>query len=195
MEVFNNITNKTDKAGYIYKLILLLEKRAGLSSNLIVAPDDISYDELVESVENSTYSIVMADLAQTPRRSEQVDFSVSIYNNYMRLVIRKSGKVFAPWHAFVLPFDGNVWLIIGITLSMSVVLICGYEKVEGKTQPDKKKSDICDQSILRSFLKSFYHTIGAMAQTGSEMRVKLFGGRGRTILLWLTSIYLVSFLL
>ncbi|CAF3594943.1 unnamed protein product [Rotaria sp. Silwood1] len=194
MEEFNNSTNKTDKSGYLYRLISLLEQRAGFSSNLIVAPDDISYDELVECVRNGTYEIVMADLAQTPSRSNKIDFSVSIYDNYMRLVIRKSGKVYASWHAFVLPFDGHVWLVIGITLGMSVLLIFGYEKVEGKRQPDKKKSDICDQSILGSFLKSFYHTIGAMAQTGSELRVKSFGGRGQTILLWLTSIYLVSLL-
>jgi ABC-type amino acid transport substrate-binding protein len=194
MEEFNDNTNKTKRSGYIYDLISLLEKRMGFNSTLIVAPIHASYDELVECVHNGTYEIVMADLTQTASRADKVDFSVSIYNNYLRLVVRKSKKVLVPWYAFVLPFHGHVWLVIGIMFSASVLLIFGYEKVNEKSRPDQNNCDVYDKSKLESFMKSFYHTIGAMVQRGSELQVKSFGGRGQTIILWLTSIYLVSLL-
>ena len=194
MEEFNNITNKTDRSGYIYDLISLLEERAGFKSILTVAPNSTSYNELVECVHNSSCEIVMADLTETASRLEKVDFSVSIYDNYLRLVVRKSKKALVPWYAFVTPFHGYVWLVIGISFGISVLLIYGYEYVEGKTRPNRIEFNIYDQSTLKSFLKSFYHTISAMIQRGSELQVQSFGGRGHTVLLWLTSIYLISLL-
>ncbi|CAF4670896.1 unnamed protein product, partial [Rotaria socialis] len=58
-----------------------------IQGNYLVASNETSYDELIECVENRKCEIVMADLAETATRLAKVDFSTSIYDNALRLVV------------------------------------------------------------------------------------------------------------
>lgn len=61
----------------------------GFKYNYTVAPAEVGYDDLVGCIQNRTCQLVMADLAMTSSRSDKIDFSYPIYDNTLRLVIRK----------------------------------------------------------------------------------------------------------
>lgn len=147
---YSNGTSGVEPEGYILDLILLLEQRMNFIRNITVAPIETRYNELVDCVENGTFEIVMADLTQTASRSNQVDFSVSIYDNTMCLVTRKSKKMTTPIMAFLKPFHYSLWLgVLGIYL-VSTIIIAIVEYIGGKRRIAPVKKSISSESTLDS---------------------------------------------
>jgi ABC-type amino acid transport substrate-binding protein len=100
----------------------------GFKYNYVVAPIEVSYDELVECVQNHTYEILMADLAITSSRTDKVVFSYPIYDNTMVLVVRKSKTTTISPFAFLKPFVWQLWLLIACGIYLfSALLIALYE--------------------------------------------------------------------
>jgi ABC-type amino acid transport substrate-binding protein len=162
----------------------------------IVAPIETSYDELVECVQNGTYEVVMADLTITSSRTDKIDFSYPIYDNTIRLVIRKSQKLTISPFAFFKPFSYQLWLLIAFIIYFcSALLIAFYEFYgPGVVRVGEQSGDIHHNEKLISILRSLYHTIGALVQRGSELQPKTFFGCLQTVVVWLMSVILVALL-
>ncbi|CAF4497494.1 unnamed protein product [Rotaria socialis] len=185
---FPNIQGKYLYEGYIHELLLLLKDKMEFNYSYLVASNETSYDELIECVENRKCEIVMADLAETATRLAKVDFSTSIYDNALRLVVRKSKhKTISPI-AFLKPFSTWLWLgIIFLIYILSVILIGLYEYQE-------ERNGIESSSLMRILGRSLYHTIGALVQRGSELQVKTLFARIQTVTVWLMSVVIVALL-
>ena len=65
----------TKPSEYTHDLVHVLKERMGLDHRYIEALNEMSYNELVECVENHTYAIVMTDLSMTSSRSDEIEFS------------------------------------------------------------------------------------------------------------------------
>ncbi len=123
-----DLHNESQQSGYIYELVESLKKQMGFNYIYKVAPIELSYDELVEYVQNNTYEVLMADLAITSSRTDKIDFSYPVYDNTMRLVVRKSYKTTINTFAFLKPFSWRLWLlIVGLIYLCSAALIALYE--------------------------------------------------------------------
>ncbi|CAF3888373.1 unnamed protein product [Rotaria magnacalcarata] len=185
---FPNIHGKYLYEGYIHELLLLLKDKMEFNYSYSVASNETSYDELVECVENRTCEIVMADLATTATRLAKIDFSTSIYDNALRLVVRKSKQKTISPIAFLKPFSTWLWLgIIFVIYILSVILIGLYEYQE-------ERNGIDSSSLMRILGRSLYHTIGALVQRGSELQVKTLFARIQTVTVWLMSVVIVALL-
>ena len=190
--------NKSHISGYIPDLVSLLKERMGFEYNFKIAPIEVSYDELVDCVANHTYEIVMADLSVTSSRSDKIDFSHPIYDNIIRLVIRKSHEIIISPFAFLNAFSYQLWLLILFVIYFGSALLIGFYEYRYKkrtgTQIIEQNGDIQDDNILTTIIRSFYHTIGALVQRGSELQPKSFFGRLQTVIVWLMSVILVALL-
>ncbi|CAF1105003.1 unnamed protein product [Adineta steineri] len=207
MEKFYNYSNGTYEIvqeGYIFDLILLLEQRMKFHRNITVAPIHTTYNELVNCVENRTYDIVMADLTKTANRLNQIDFSVSIYDNTMRMIVRKSTGRTTPIMAFLKPFHYSLWLSIFFVIYLfSAFIIAIFEFIDGKERSiaidvdnlninTPSVSDIYYKSKTETLFRSMYHTIGGLVQRGTELQARTSFSRFQTVLVWLMSVILVA---
>ena len=194
--MLSNQTDNQQPSGYIPDLVEALKKEMKFSYQYNIAPIDVRYDELISCVHNHTYDIVIADLAITAARSAKVDFSYPIYDNIMRLVVRKSQRSTISPFAFLKPFSIILWiLIIVVFYFISAILIAVYEFVD--TIPNieaTQQSDIYDRNFMIALIKSMYYTVGALLQQGSELQPKTFFGRLQTVIIWMMSIILVALL-
>ena len=80
--------NKSQLVGYIPDLIDLLKGKMNFVPQLILAPTNQTYTGLVKAVARGDFDIVIGDVTVTSLRREMVDFSASIFDNSLRLVIR-----------------------------------------------------------------------------------------------------------
>jgi len=209
---YSDGTSGIEPEGYIYDLILLLEKRMNFIKNITIASMETSYNELIDCVQNGTYDIVMADLTQTASRLDKVDFSVTIYNNVMRLVTRKNKKMKTPVMAFLKPFHYSLWLgILGIflastTITAIVEYIGGKRKIAHAKETDSTRQpgtatstanepyvgDIYHKSKIITFVKAMYQTIGNLVQRDSEMHASTVFSHCQTVIVWLISVVLIT---
>lgn len=188
----SDLHNKWQPDGYIHDLVTLLQEQMKFNYEYKVVPIEVSYDELVDCVQNRTYEIVMADLSMTSTRTEKIDFSYPIYDNVMRLVIRKSQRTTISPFAFFKPFSVLLWVSIAFIIYLfSAVLIALYESYG---QEGEQNGAIRDVSKIITICRSLFHTIGALLQRGSELQPQTFFGRLQTVVIWLMSIILVALL-
>ena len=152
--------------------------------------------ELVECVHNGTYQVVMADLTMTSSRTDKIDFSYPIFDNALRLVIRRSQKTAISTFAFFKPFSVGLWLLIaGIIYLGSAVLIAIYEFHEQDVDQEvEQNEDIHHRSGRITMVRSLYFTTGALLQSDSELQPKTFFSRIQTVVVWMMSVILVALL-
>ena len=172
--------------GYVHDLLSLLKEKMDFDFSYTVASNETTYNQLVECVSNGICEIVVADIAMTPARLDKVDFSASIHDNVLGLVVRKNKKKTISPFGFVKTFSPLLWLsIIGIIYILSAIFIGFYEY-------DNDNGQIAGKSLGAVLIKSLYHTIGALLQRGSELTAVTPSGRLQTVIVWLMSIVLVS---
>ena len=180
--------------GYAHDLLLLLKEKMGFDFNYTVASNETTYDQLVECVSNGICEIVVADIAKTSTRQGKVEFSASIHDNALGLVVRKNKKKTISPFGFLKPFSPALWLsIFGIIYILSAIFIGFYEHGNGNGNGNgNDNGKIRGKSPEATLTKSLYHTIGALLQMGSELAPKSPSGRFQTVIVWLLSIVLVS---
>ena len=172
--------------GYVHDLLSLLKEKMDFDFSYTVASNETTYNQLVDCVGNGICEIVVADITMTPTRLDKVDFSASIHDNVLGLVVRKNKKKTISPFGFVKAFSLVLWLsIIGIIYILSSIFTSFYEYGNDKGQ-------IGGKSLGATLTKSLYHTIGALLQRGSELAAVTPSGRLQTVIVWLMSIVLVS---
>ncbi|CAF4182639.1 unnamed protein product [Rotaria sordida] len=102
--------NITTFIGYVPDLTNLLQKKMGFIPNIELISNR-TYTSLGELVENCVYDIIVGDITVTAVRREKVGFSQGIFENSLRIVMRKTPNTQIDLLAFLRPFTLNLWLL------------------------------------------------------------------------------------
>ena len=176
--------NTTTPVGYVPGLIKLLEEGMHFIPNITVLPLIGNYSELIQMVADGTYDIIVADVTVTTKRREMVAFSSSIFDNALRIIIRKPNSFELDLVSHLRPFSTGLWLTIaGATLCASI-LVCLIEGFDNDS--------LRDRSIDSVGAMSFWYSIGTIMGYGVDFRAATASGRMLTIALYMMSLVLVA---
>jgi ionotropic glutamate receptor len=168
----SNVTNQFGQqeltfTGYLPDLINLLQINTGFIPNIELAPSNLSYNQLVQSVADGVYDIVVADVTVTSARTKIVDFSSSIYVNAYVIVMRKNTKITFNMLSFLKPFSLNLWLLIFVSIIVSGIVFCLLERERNEALQGKPIGYVFEMSLWYSFCNMVAHEAGFEARTGA----------------------------
>ncbi|CAF4269932.1 unnamed protein product, partial [Rotaria sordida] len=103
-------------SGYVLDLIELLQQKMKFIPIIELAPSNLTYTEFVQSVSAGTYDIGVGDVTVTSARREYVDFSNAIFDNSLRIIMRKTSDANIDLFSFLKPFSRDLWLLFFGTL-------------------------------------------------------------------------------
>ncbi|CAF3047056.1 unnamed protein product [Rotaria sp. Silwood2] len=176
--------NQTTLIGYVPDLINLLQNRMGFVSQIILAPSNQTYAGLVDAVANGVYDIVVGDVTITAARSEIVEFSNSIFDNSLRLIVRTNQMSNVYVLAYLRPFSTNLWIMLLAASFFAGLFMRLLEHSENL--------ELQHRSFLSSVAMSWWYSIGTIMGYGADFRVATAAGRLLTVGLYLLSLVLVA---
>ncbi|CAF1226955.1 unnamed protein product [Rotaria sp. Silwood1] len=189
---FTMITNVIDEfgqsttklIGFVPDLIDLLQEKMKFIHQILLAPSNQTYAELVRAVINGDYDIVIGDVTITASRREKVGFSNSIFDNSLRIIMRKNIDDNVDFLSFLRPFSFSLWILLFITSIYAGVLICILERPENEALHGK--------SIISSTAMSLWYAIGTIMGYGADFHASTAAGRLLTLGLYFLSLVLVA---
>ncbi|CAF4233587.1 unnamed protein product [Rotaria sp. Silwood2] len=176
--------NQTKLIGYLPDLIDILQIRMGFIPHFIYPPANQTYDGLVEAVANSVCDVAIGDITVTARRREIVDFSTSIFDNAIRIIVRQTATVNVDLLSYLKPFSLNLWLTLLVCTVYAAVLLCVLERHDNEA--------LQNRSIMSSSAMSMWYSIGTIMGYGADFHVQTAAGRLLSIGLYLLSLVLVA---
>lgn len=174
----------TKLIGYALDLIDLLQDKMGFIPNITLAPTNVTYAGLVDAVAAGVYDIVVADTTITSARRQKAEFTSSIFDNALRIMMRKKTVPVVDLIAYLKPFSFNLWMVLLGSSIMAAFLICVLERAENRM--------LNDRSVVSSITMSWWYTIGTIMGYGVDFHVETAAGRLLTVGLYLTSLVLVA---
>ncbi|CAF4724256.1 unnamed protein product, partial [Rotaria sp. Silwood2] len=152
----------TKLIGYVPDLIDLLQTRMGFTPQIILAPSNQTYDGLIDSVANGLYDLVIGDVTVTAKRREIVSFSNSIFDNSLRIIVRKTSPVSVNLASYLKPFSLNLWIVLLLSVIYASVLVYLLERQDNES--------LQDRSIISSLAMSIWYSIGTVMGYGADMQ-------------------------
>ncbi|CAF4910158.1 unnamed protein product, partial [Rotaria sp. Silwood1] len=175
--------NVTKFTGYIPDLIDHLQKKMRFIPNIELISNQ-TYASLGKLIENGTYDIIVGDVTVTAVRREKVGFSQAIFENSLRIVMRKTPNVRFDPLAFLKPYTLSLWLLIFSTVIMTGILICLLER-----EKDQKRRK---QSIMNLYAMAVWYTFGNIIGFGADFNIRTASGHLLTAGLYLLCLVLVA---
>ena len=176
--------NKSQFIGYVPDLIDLLQKRMKFSYEIVLVPTNRSYAGMVKRVANGEYDLIVGDVTVTSARRELVAFSTSIFDNSLRLIIRKPTPDQVELFSFLKPFSLTLWVMILSALLITSLLIFLVERHENKALRDRSTVSIGAMSV--------WYSLGNIMGYGADFHVTTISGRILTMALYILSLVLVA---
>ncbi|CAF4881361.1 unnamed protein product [Rotaria sp. Silwood1] len=176
--------NTTKFTGYVPDLIELLADKIGFIPNIQLAPLNQTYSGLIQAVVNGQYDIVLGDVTVTAIRRELVGFSNAIFDNSLRIIMRKTPYVTIELLSFLKPFSRNLWLLVLGACIYAALLICLVEKNDNEIFQNR--------SILSQITMSIWYSFGNIVGYGVDFHVNTAAGRLLTAGLYMLSLILVA---
>ena len=176
--------NTTKYTGYIPDLIDLLQAKIGFIPTIHLAPLNQSYTDLIKASVGGPYDLIIGDVTVTASRRELVEFSSAIFDNSLRIIMRKSPDVNYDLLSFLKPFSRNLWLLILGACIYAGLLLCILEREDNK--------ELQDRSIVSQIVKSLWYSFGNIVGYGVEYNVTTASGRLLTVGLYILSLILVA---
>ncbi|UJR16726.1 hypothetical protein I4U23_003626 [Adineta vaga] len=176
--------NTTKLVGYVPDLIELLRIRMGFIADIRVASSNQSYSSLVQSVVNGDYDIVIGDVTVTSTRRDIVGFSNAIFDNSLRIIMRRTSDIKVDLFSYLKPFSRNLWLILLAATGFASIILCVLER--------QKNEALKNRTIIASSAMSLWFSIGTIMGYGVDFHVQTAAGRLFTIGLYLLSLVLVA---
>ena len=170
--------------GYIPDLINLLQSRMRFLPKIELMPSNRTYDSFIEAVEDGTYDVIIGDVTETATRRRRVGFSYSIFDNSLRIIMRKAPDVEIEMFSFLKPFSRALWFLIMGTLIFATLLICLLERGENEALQGRSILCVCAMSVWYIFGNLVGHRV--------DFRVRTGAGRLVTVGLYVLSIVLVA---
>jgi len=160
--------------GYMPDLINLLQTKIGFIPTIELAPSNLTYDQIVQSVADGIYDIVVADVTATSARTKIVDFSSSIYDTSLVIVTRKTPNINDDMLFFLKPFSFNLWLLIFASTIVGGIVFCLLEREDNEAFHDRSMIYVFGMSLWYSFCNIVGHEAGFYARTTAG-RLVTFG--------------------
>ncbi|CAF1128180.1 unnamed protein product [Didymodactylos carnosus] len=179
-------SNKSDNnsyEGYSIDFIKRLAAQMGFTYEIIVPKSNITYNDVVYCVSNNTYSIAVADLTITAKRTDLVDFSTTFLENALRVVVRRSGTTRMNLFAYFRPLSTYLWLAFFGIIVYSGILIYLFEKSNNK--------QLEDRNHIKSAGVSLYYSTSSLVGFGSDFATTA-AARVLIIGLYIVSVILVA---
>ncbi|CAF3075939.1 unnamed protein product [Rotaria sp. Silwood2] len=176
--------SKTNLVGYVPDLINLLQTTMGFIPHIILAPPNQTYSGLVDAVANGVYDIAVADVTITAARRQKAGFSNSIFDNSLRIIMRKKMINNVDLIAYLGPFSLSLWMMLLITSIVAAFLICLLEKRENQV--------LQNRSFVSAITMSWWYSVGTIMGYGADFQVRTAAGRLLTVGLYLLSLVLVA---
>ncbi|UJR20239.1 hypothetical protein I4U23_023370 [Adineta vaga] len=171
-------------AGYIPDLIDRLREKMGFIANIIVLPKNTTYNDLPDFVTNNTFDMIIGDITILAARREKVAFSDSIYDNSLRVLVRKKPVQSVHLFGFFKTFPLILWIIILGCMAWSAILLLFYEEFV--------RAGLRRKSCISRIGMSIWFSIGTFVGYGVDFHAKTAAGRCLTIGIYLVSIVLIS---
>ncbi|CAF1228448.1 unnamed protein product [Rotaria sordida] len=171
-------------SGYVHDLIKLLQNKMEFIPIIELASPNQTYNGLIQAVRNGDYDIVIGDVTVTATRRKLVDFSNTIFDNSLRIIIRKTTDVNIDLFSFLKPFSWNLWLLLLCTLIYAGILIYIIERQDNET--------LQNQSILSQIAMYVWYSFGNIVGYGVEFHTNTGAGRLLTAGLYILSLILVA---
>jgi ABC-type amino acid transport substrate-binding protein len=151
---------------------------------LILAPSDRTYADVIQDVANGVYDMMVADVEITAERRAIVSFSSAIFDNSIRIVMRQTPSAGIDLLSFLKPFTNNLWLVLFGTIIYAGILICLLER--------DTNDALRNRSISSLFFMSVWYGIGVIVGYGVDFHVRTAAGRLLTSGLYIVSIVFVA---
>ncbi|CAF3092421.1 unnamed protein product, partial [Rotaria sp. Silwood2] len=153
--------------GYVADLIDHLEEKMYFKAKIVVAPLNTTYDGMVKSVSlNESWDIAILDIAITSNRLGIVDFSLPIFEDTMRIIIRESSSFNVSFFSYLNPFSLYVWLsIVGVIL-LSGLLVYIFEREENEQEEEEK------QKKFRAMIFGMYRALRRIVGIGDDVKFR-----------------------
>ncbi|CAF3318997.1 unnamed protein product, partial [Rotaria sp. Silwood2] len=155
--------NTTKLTGYIPELIELLRKKIGFIPNIDIAPSNQTYIGLIQAVASGDYDIVDGEVIISAVGRESVGFSNAIFDNSLRIIMRKTPDVSIDLLSFLKPFSQRKY----------------NEKLQNR-------------SILSQITMSIWYSFGNIVGYGVGFHVRTAAGRLVAVGLYMLSLILVA---
>ncbi|UJR12678.1 hypothetical protein I4U23_016852 [Adineta vaga] len=186
--VTNNIDesgqNLTKLTGYMIDLIKLLENKIGFIANIQLVSLNQSYSQFIQGVIDDYYDIAVGDITVTASRKELFDFSNSIFDNSLTLIIRKNTEENIDLLAFLKPFSRNLWLLVLAAFLYSTLLFCLIERFDNEI--------LQNRSLFSQITMSMWYSFGNIVGFGVDYQVRTAAGRILTVALYILSLVLIA---
>ncbi|CAF2638112.1 unnamed protein product [Rotaria sp. Silwood2] len=179
------LKNNTIKlTGYVPDLIDILKNKMGFIPNIILSQSNQTYNGLVQAVANGVCDLVVGDVTITAARREIVDFSNSIFDNSLRIIIRKSNSIDVDFFSYLRPFSVTLWLTLLAGFIYAAILLCLLERQDNEALKNK--------SIISSISMSMWYSVGTIMGYGADFHVQTAAGRVLSVGLYMLSLVLVA---
>ena len=176
--------NASQLIGYVPDLIELLRKKMGFTPELLLAPSNQTYAGLIQAVATGVYDIVVADLTVTAQRRDTVAFSMPIFDNSLRLIVREKSIADLEVFAYLKPYKTSLWMFVLATTVYAAILIYLLERNENEQFQNKH--------LVPSLCMSMWYALGHTMGYGSDFAAVTAAGRLVTVGLYLMSLVLVA---
>ncbi|CAF3910688.1 unnamed protein product [Adineta steineri] len=144
-----NISTKL--TGYIPDLLDQLQGQMGFIPNITYFPSDASYNDLINLVANGTFDMFIGDVTITAARREIVDFSSSIFDSSLSVIVRSSVSAQLDLWSYLKPFSVKLWItLLGATIYAGI-LICILEGQTNEALQNRSIVSITGLCMLFSF--------------------------------------------
>nr|ACD54806.1 AMPA glutamate receptor ion channel-like protein [Adineta vaga] len=180
----SNGQNRTEYIGFMPDLIASLQEKTGFIPDIYLAPPNQTYNQLILSVSQGLYDLMIADTTTTATRRSSVDFSNSIFDNSLRLVICKSFNPSIDLLSFLKPFSRNLWLLVLAACFYAGALIFLAERGNNEA--------LRDRPFVSQLLMSIWYAFDNMFGYGVDFDVHTAAGRLVTAGLYILSMILVA---
>ena len=170
--------------GYAIDLIELLRIKMGFIPQIIIAPANQTYNEIVQAVVDNVYDIVVGDVTVTATRRLVVDFSSSIYDTSLRVITRPGTSVDVNLLSFMTPFAPRLWLVIMGVLFFASILFLLMER--------RTNNELKERSFITGSTMCLWFTFGTLVGYGAGFNAQTAAGRLLTFGLYTVSIILVA---
>lgn len=189
---FTMVTYETDGneritanfTGYVPDLIDLLQQQMKFIPQLILAPSNKTYTEIIQDVANGVYDMMIGDVAVTAARREIVSFSAAIFDSSLIIVMRKSPVDGVELLSYLRPFSSNLWLSFLASIIYAGLMICLLERQENEA--------LKNRSIPSLLAMGVWYAIGVLIGYGVDFHVRTAAGRLLTVGLYILSIVFVA---
>ena len=177
-------TTSTKLIGYIPDLIQLLQKRIGFVPEIILAPSNQTYTGSVRAVATGVYDIVVGDVTITSVRRELAGFSNGIFDNSLRIIVRKELASDLDLLSYLKPFSVGLWMMLLGACMFAAVLFCLIER--------QKNRALHNRSMTSSIAMSLWYSIGTIMGYGADFHAATAAGRLITVSLYMLSLVFVA---